>query len=71
MFWMLFAPITGSATAADSPRVLVVWWGVARVQVLVWDAFSLKHGQLETDLWLYAAVVLLMMGANSARNMQS
>jgi hypothetical protein len=60
----------------------MVWCVIALEQVLVWDSFTLKHGQLQTgtcsnaithktiqNLWLYAAVVLLMMDANSTRNM--
>jgi hypothetical protein len=41
------------------------WCGIVLVQELVWDSFTLKHGQSVTD----AAVVLLMIGSNSTRNM--
>jgi hypothetical protein len=78
----------------------LVWCVIALEQVLVWDSFTVKHGQLQfgtalhlstvsfrcvlsvqlsqtgtssnaithqttQNLWLYTAVVLLMMGANS------
>jgi hypothetical protein len=89
MFRVLFAPIIRSTTAAYSHRFCMVWCVIPLEQVLVWDSFTLKYGQLQLQsvtgqtstcsngithqtthsLLLYATVVLLMMGANSTRNM--
>jgi hypothetical protein len=50
----------------------MVWRVIPLEQVLVWDSFTLKNGQLQTgEGRFYAAAVLLMMGANYTQNMKS
>jgi hypothetical protein len=66
---MLFAPIIRSTTAVNSHRFLFVenisfrikWCGGLLILKLLFST--------DKNLWLYTAVVLLMMGANSIRNM--
>jgi hypothetical protein len=55
MFRMLLAPIIRSTSAVYSHRFL-------SVEIL-------KLLSTDKNLWLYTAVVLLMMGAKSIRNM--
>jgi hypothetical protein len=47
MFRVLFAPIIRSITAAYSHRLCMVLCVIALEQVLVWDSFTVKHGQLQ------------------------
>jgi hypothetical protein len=66
MFRVLFAPIIRSTTAAYSHRFCMVWCVIALEQVLVWDSFTVKHGQLQTtSSWTLNIYVTKMYGANN------
>jgi hypothetical protein len=59
MVRVLYAPIIKNTTAAISHRFVYLWKLDTKTSVF--------HRYIH--LWLYAAVVLLQMGANSTRNM--
>jgi hypothetical protein len=47
---VLFAPIIRSTTAAYCHRFFMVLCFIPLEQVLVWDSFTLEHGQLQTHV---------------------
>jgi hypothetical protein len=83
MFRVLFAPILRSTNAAYSHRCVYLWKAEVIIVSRGVELYFAKYNSTPlntiitsafhryTHLWMYAAVVLLRMGANSTRNMQS
>jgi hypothetical protein len=55
-----------STTAAYSHRLCMVWYVIALEQVLVWDSFTLKHGQLQMRFALVLACTRYKVRASCA-----